>query len=72
MSHPITDHALIRYLERVKGIDIESIKDEILDRRTIEKITMLKNEKPFHVRKEDCVLRVVNGKVVTVLNRRGK
>lgn len=71
MSHPITDHALIRYLERVKGIDINMIKNEMLDKRTLEKINMLNNKKPFHVRKEDCILRVVNGKVVTVLNKKG-
>lgn len=26
----ITDHALIRYLERVKGIDLNAIREEIL------------------------------------------
>lgn len=27
--HPVTDHAVIRYLERVVGMDIESIRREI-------------------------------------------
>ncbi len=72
MSHPITDHALIRYLERVKGIDVETIRNSIADDRTIKQITALKNTKKFHIRKKDCVLRVVGGKVVTVLDRRKK
>lgn len=28
--HPITDHALIRYCERVKGIDMDWVRDHIL------------------------------------------
>lgn len=27
--HPVTDHAVIRYLERVEGIDIETIRRRI-------------------------------------------
>jgi hypothetical protein len=27
--HPVTDHAVIRYLERVQGVDIEAIRREI-------------------------------------------
>ncbi|MFB9148735.1 hypothetical protein [Roseovarius ramblicola] len=27
--HHVTDHALIRYLERVEGVDIEAIRREI-------------------------------------------
>ncbi len=27
--HPVTDHALIRYLERVKGVNIEALRHEI-------------------------------------------
>ena len=28
---PVTEHAILRYLERVKGIDIEAIKKEIME-----------------------------------------
>lgn len=28
-TNPITDHALLRYLQREKGVDIEAIRDEI-------------------------------------------
>lgn len=27
--HPVTDHAVIRYLERVQGVDIEAIRRRI-------------------------------------------
>lgn len=67
----ITDHAVIRYLERVMDIDIDMIKSKIVCEKTLAKIKKFENAKPFHIRKDDCVLRIVNGKVVTVLNRKG-
>lgn len=27
--HPVSDHAVLRYLERVEGVDIEAIRREI-------------------------------------------
>lgn len=27
--HPVTDHAVIRYLERVKGMDVEALRAKI-------------------------------------------
>ena len=27
----ITDHAVVRYLERVKGIDVQAVRDEIAE-----------------------------------------
>lgn len=27
--HPVTDHAVIRYLERVQGVDIEGLRRQI-------------------------------------------
>jgi len=30
MNLPITDHAVVRYLERVHGFDIDAIKEQIL------------------------------------------
>ena len=69
MSHQITDHAVIRYLERVKGIDINMIKSEMIDKRTIEAINKLNCKKTFHIVKKDCVLKIIDKKVVTVLNK---
>ncbi len=31
----VTDHALVRYLERVKGLDVDAIRDEILTDRNV-------------------------------------
>jgi len=60
----ITDHAIVRYLERVKNLDIEKIKKDILDDLTIEKIktnefTIINNSKGYQ-------LSLKGKKVVTV------
>lgn len=48
----ITDHAVIRYLERVKGIDIWELKAEIMNYRQSVRVdnvivTVIKEEEPF-------------------------
>lgn len=30
-TNPITDHALLRWMQREKGIDVEAIRDELAD-----------------------------------------
>lgn len=37
----VSDHALLRYLERVKGIDVNSIKKDIINDKTMELISKL-------------------------------
>lgn len=37
----VSEHAVIRYLERVKGIDIEAIKKTILNKETEQKLKIL-------------------------------
>lgn len=27
--HPVTDHAVLRYLERAKGVDVEAVRREL-------------------------------------------
>lgn len=39
----ITEHAMLRYLERVKGIDLDEIKIEILTEGLVDKINTLIN-----------------------------
>jgi hypothetical protein len=39
----ITEHAILRYLERYKGIDIEKIKKEILPEHVLKQILFLKS-----------------------------
>lgn len=38
----VSEHAILRYLERIKGMDISAIKEEILDEKTIANIKFIK------------------------------
>lgn len=38
----VTDHAVLRYLERVHGMDIEAIRNNLVSRRMKSKISKLK------------------------------
>lgn len=59
----ITEHAILRFLERVKGVDIEQIKREMIDEKQEELISKLQTCK---VDQGDCTLVVSNRIVVTV------
>lgn len=59
----ITEHILVRYLERVKGIDMEEIKKEILDDELKKQILTLGSGK-FH--RNGFRLIVKNNSIVTV------
>lgn len=65
---PVTDHAVVRYLERVAGVDIAAIRAHLQPtpraRERVEELQELK------VKKRDCTLVIVSGHVVTVLRRR--
>ena len=39
----VTDHALVRYMERVKGVDTDAIRKEMLPAKTEELIRLLGN-----------------------------
>lgn len=39
----ISEHAILRYLERVKGLDIEALKQEIMDEQASKHIKFAKN-----------------------------
>lgn len=65
-SQPIvSEHAILRYLERVKGMDIESLKNEILDHKTVEHIKFAKN---CNIKKATHTLVVKNNTIITVEN----
>ena len=60
----ITEHGLLRYIERVKRVNIDSIKGEILD--IFEKEDFRKNG----VFEKDGVRYIIQGnKIVTVINK---
>jgi chromosome segregation ATPase len=63
----ITEHAIVRFLERVKGIDIEQVKREMLGEKQEEVVSQLKTCK---VDQGDCTLVVNNSTVVTVHDKK--
>lgn len=62
--HPVTDHALVRYLERIVGIDIVGIKDGIIAGREPGIAKTEAAELIVHERHMKLTIR--NGSVVTV------
>lgn len=65
----ITEHALLRYLERVKGIDLAAVREEILTPTVREQIALLPSG-TFPV--NDFKLRVKQRTVVTILTKDGE
>lgn len=61
----VSEHAILRYLERVKGIDLEEIKKEILDDKAKEHIKFAKSCK---IKRSDHTLIVRDNTIVTVEN----
>lgn len=61
----LTDHALVRYLERVKGIDIEKAKKEILSDKLKSMISTLGNGK-FPC--DNFTVIVKDNQVITILD----
>lgn len=61
----VSEHAMLRYLERVKGVDMEAVRQEILGNGTAEAITFAGNGR---IKKggTDITLIVQNSVVVTV------
>lgn len=59
----VSEHAILRYLERVKGIDIEAVRNEIMDERTE---TMVKFASSGRIKKDTHVLVVKNNVIITV------
>jgi len=52
----ITDHAMIRYLQRVKGLDVRALQDEILPKDLRKKLIKLEGVfsiNGHHVRLKD-------------------
>ena len=71
----VTEHAILRYLERVQGIDIEEIKNLILPTDVMEQVTSLGSgyypvKGRYHqIDKQTFKIRVKNNAVVTVLTK---
>jgi chromosome segregation ATPase len=63
----VSEHAILRYLERVKGMDLTAIKEEILPAEVRAQIATLRSGR-FPVN-GDFKLRAKDGVIVTVLTK---
>lgn len=62
----ISDHAIVRYVERVIGIDIDKIKQEICPESTMQNIKVLGNG-TYGVNDNEFSIKVRDGTVVTLV-----
>lgn len=62
----VTEHALLRYVERVLGVDLEEIKKKILPPATEAAVKRFKGG-TFPVEGTDFKVRAKNGAIVTIL-----
>jgi len=64
----VTDHAVIRYLERVKGVDIEAIRAE-LRQIASEAVQAKDGEHHWHAETGTILILEADGRIVTILSR---
>jgi hypothetical protein len=60
--HPVTDHAVIRYLERVLGLDVDGLRDKIA-----EDIRPALRTGASAITKQGFKYMIVDGALVTIL-----
>jgi len=61
----ITDHAVLRYIERVHKIDIEAIKKQMQKGLKKELLNSVGNNKLI-IKTKECDFIIENGKLITV------
>lgn len=66
----VSDHAVVRYLERIEGVDIEAIKKKILPEHMVKMTKALGNG--YYPVGDTHKIRVKDGIVVTVLDPKMK
>lgn len=68
---PVTDHAVVRYLERILGVDVAAVRAHLQPgRRARDTIYEGRLGRELRIKKRDCTLVVVDGHIVTVLEKR--
>jgi hypothetical protein len=60
----VSEHAIVRYLERVYGLDLEKIKHEIIPEKTITQAKMVGNGR---YKVDDYTLLIKDNVVITVI-----
>lgn len=64
----VSDHAIVRYLERVLGIDIEQLKDQIISDELLRHVEKFGTTGAFPVNGENPYLVILDKKqIVTIL-----
>lgn len=63
----ISEHALLRYLERVQGIDLTAITSEILTPSLLELIDRLGTSGQYPVKEKGFSVKLKNNVVVTII-----
>lgn len=63
----VSEHAILRYLERVEGVDTAAVRERLLPDKAVELIRQLGDGK--YPGPDGCMLRVIDGVVVTVLTQ---
>lgn len=62
----ITDHSIVRYLERVKGMNMDTIRKEILTPDVLKYYSQF-GDGEFPTGQENVTVRIRNGHIVTVI-----
>lgn len=59
-----SEHSILRYIERVMGIDIEELKEKILPKK--ERQSILKTSSTLNFKKDGVSFRIKDGVIVTI------
>ena len=65
----VSEHAVLRYLERIKGMDLGALKSEILAEDVLQKIQALKGCDGVYPVRAGFSVRIKNRTVVTILTK---
>ena len=67
----ISEHAILRYIERVMGIDLEELKAKILPEDVLKKIKALEGVDGTYPCSEGFKVRIRDRTIVTILTKGG-
>lgn len=63
-----SEHSILRYIERVMGIDIEELKEKILTKD--ERRAILNLSKTMDYNKDDFIVKIKDNVIITVLKKK--
>ena len=68
----VSDHALVRYLERVKGMDIDAIREEIIDEEIERQVSILGGHGTYVSKDSSYRVRIQDNTAITVIKETRK